>query len=106
MDTIAPNVASKSRKAAAMAKQPPKIDEALLPADEAEAVSQAVTRMLQAASLLATAADMAEDGSVVEHYINAAIRLRDLSNSLLPDKPSWPSDGAAIYDFSTKERLN
>ena len=75
-----------------MGKQPPVPNELLLPDSTEDAVKQAVTRMLQAASLLATAADMAEDGEIVEHYINSAIRLRDLANSLLPDRPEWPAN--------------
>ena len=75
-----------------MGKRPLIPSELLLPANEDEAVQQSVTRMLQAASLLAAAADMAEDGDIVEHYINSAIRLRDLANSLLPDKPEWPAN--------------
>lgn len=75
-----------------MGKQPQLPTELLHPCSEEEAIQQAVNRMLQAASLLTAAADLADDGGIVEHYINAAIRLRDLANSLLPDKPDWPEN--------------
>lgn len=75
-----------------MGKQPRIPNELFLPANEEEAVQQAVARILQAASYLATAADMAGEGEVIEHYINSAIRLRDLANSLLPDRPEWPDN--------------
>lgn len=63
-----------------------------LPENEEDAVKMAVDDMLRAANTLCTAADLAGEGEVVEHYINAAIRLRDLANSILPDKPDWPAN--------------
>jgi hypothetical protein len=104
MDIIAPNAANKSRWAAAMAK-PDDPKNACLHTEE-EAVEVAVKRILQAASELCAAADLAGDGEVVSHYINAAIHLRDLANSLSPDKPDWPKDGAEIYDIKTKQKVN
>jgi hypothetical protein len=74
--------------------------------DEAEAVEVATKRILQAASDLCIAADLSEDGDIVSHYINAAIHLRDLANSLNPGGAEWPTDGAEIYDFKTKQRVN
>jgi hypothetical protein len=104
MDITAPNAANKSRWAAAMAK--PDDPKSGRLCTEEEAVEAAVKQMLKAASSLCAAADLSEDGDVVSHYINAAIRLRDLANSLYPDKPDWPKDGAAIFDFRTKQRVN
>lgn len=108
MDTIQRPAATKLSRGAAMGRKNDKkgIDEVLLPVSEDEAVQQAVTRTLQAASLLLTAADLAEEGVEISYLINTAIRLRDLANSLSPDKPDWPTDGAAIYDIRTKEKLN
>ena len=103
MGIIEPNAANRSRLGAAMGN---KDDLQGGPTNEDQAVKQAVTRMLQAATLLTAAADLADDGCIIEHYINSAIRLRDLANSLLPDKPEWPKDGAEIYDIKTKARLN
>jgi hypothetical protein len=84
-----------------------KTGDPLLPAcEEKEAVEIAVKRILQAASDLCLAADLADEGDVVSHYINAAIHLRDLANSLYPDKPDWPKGGADIIDFRTKQKVN
>jgi hypothetical protein len=76
------------------------------PDSDEKAVSQAVARILQAASLLCTAADLSCDGDVVSHYINTAIRLRDLANFLSPGKPDWPTGPCEIYDFRTKQKVN
>lgn len=107
MDIIAPNAASKLRWAAAMAKQDdPKSARVC---SEDEGVEVAVKHMLKAATALCAAADLAADGEVVSHYINAAIRLRDLANSLYPGKTEWPTTeggSAVIFDFSTKQRVN
>lgn len=86
MDTTGPNAASKSRRGAAMGNA------VWLPENEDEAVEQAVKSMLSAANLLCTAADLAPDGTIVEHYLNTAIRLRDIANSLAPDRPDWPAN--------------
>lgn len=86
------NAASRSQAGAAMGNKkdlPPKI---CPPETEDEAVDAAVKDMLKAAHLLCTAADMAQDGDIVGHYINSAIRLRDLANSISPDKPEWPAN--------------
>lgn len=68
------------------------LPEVFLPENEDEAVQLAVRDMLRAANTLCTAADLSDDGDVVSHYINSAIRLRDLANSLSPDKPDWPAN--------------
>lgn len=81
-------------------------DEVSLPATIEEAVDGAVKRILRAASDLCLAADLAQDGEIVSHYINSAIRLRDLANSLSPGGTDWPKEGAAIIDLKTRERLN
>ena len=65
-------------------------NETFLPANEEEALEVAVRDILKAASTICTAADMASEADAAEHYINAAIRLRDLANSLSPDRPDWP----------------
>lgn len=67
-------------------------DSVWLPENEEEAVTMAVKDILHAANTLCLAADLAADGQVVDHYINSAIRLRDLANSLSPDKPEWPAN--------------
>jgi hypothetical protein len=103
MDIIVPNAASKLRWAVAMAK--PDDPSAYLSNTE-EALDSAVKRMLQAAADLCLAADLSDDGDMVSHYINGAIHLRDLANSLGPAGHEWPKDGAAIYDFKTKQRVN
>ena len=61
-----------------------------LPATEDEAVEMAAQEILSAATKLCTAADLAAEGDCVDHYINTAIRLRDIANSLSPAKPEWP----------------
>lgn len=71
-----------------MGKLPPNA----IPVNDDEAVEMAVKDILKAANLLCTAADLASDGDYVDHYINSAIRLRDLANSLSPDKPDWPAN--------------
>ena len=76
------------------------------PGDEDEAVTLAVRAILKAANYLCTAADLAPDGTDVRSYVNASIHLRDLVHSLVPERPEWPTDGAAIYDLKTKQRVN
>lgn len=69
-----------------------RLNEVFLPETEQDAMKMAVQHMLHAASLLMTAADLAPDGAQVDFYINGATRLRDLANSLMPDKPDWPAN--------------
>lgn len=76
------------------------------PETEDEARDAAVKMILRAASYLCLAADFVEEEEPVDHYVNGAIHLRDLANSLSPEKPAWPSEGAAIYDLKTKQRVN
>ena len=90
-DTTEPNAASKSQRAAAMGKRAG-TEHILVPETEDEAVEFSVKAMLNAAHLLCRAADLCLDGDVVSHYINSAIRLRDLANSLAPDRPEWPAN--------------
>ncbi|HEY6020483.1 MAG TPA: hypothetical protein VIY48_11440 [Candidatus Paceibacterota bacterium] len=65
-------------------------DSVFLPETEEQAVEYAVKDILRAANTLCTAADMAPDGAVIEHYVNAAVHLRDLAHNLIPDRPAWP----------------
>lgn len=76
------------------------------PTKAVEAVDRAVKRILAAAKDLTKAADLAAEGEQVSHLINAAIRLRDLASFLSPNEPSWPTDGAKIYDIKTKKQVN
>lgn len=77
-----------------------------IPQTTTESVSAAVRLILRAASHLARAADLAEEGTETDSFINSAIRLRDLATYLSPVKPDWPTKGAAIYDIRTKQKLN
>lgn len=67
-------------------------DEISSPQDAEVAVARAVKQALQAAKNLCLAADLSADGDPVDLYINTAIRLRDLAQSLSPDKPEWPAN--------------
>lgn len=67
-------------------------NEILLPGNADEALEMAVRDLLRAANMLCTAADLAGEDEIVEHYINTAIRLRDIANSLSPDRPDWPAN--------------
>ncbi len=89
MDTMKHRAATRLSLAAAMA---PTSDDLFGPETAEDAVELAVKLCLKAASHLALAADLAQEGEVVEAYINATIRLRDLANSLLPDRPEWPAN--------------
>lgn len=80
--------ATKSCRAAVMGYT--SSDDLFGPGNEEEAVEQAVKLVLRAASHLVLAADLAEEAEVVSQYINSAIHLRDLANSLSPDRPDWP----------------
>lgn len=85
-----------------MAKQ----DDISTPQTAQEAVARAAKHVLEAAKDLCLAADLADEGDQVDYLINGAIRLRDIANSMAPDRPDWPTDGAAIYDIRTKQRVN
>jgi len=78
----------------------------LEPLTEDEAVTAAVRLILKAANHLCVAADLAEEGTPVHQYVNAAIHMRDLVNSLSPERPSWPTDGCEIFDIATKQKVN
>jgi hypothetical protein len=88
MGITEPSAASKSRRAAAMENK----GEVWLPENEQDAVTMAVRDILRAAKTLCAAADLAGEGIAIDHYINSAIRLRDLADSLSPDKPEWPAN--------------
>lgn len=65
-----------------------------LPENDEEALELAVEKILEAANMLCSAADMADqtEWETVEHYVNTAIRLRDIANALSPDRPEWPAN--------------
>jgi hypothetical protein len=89
METTRHRAAIRSSLAAVMA---PTSDDLFPPVSSEEAVERAVKLVLTAASHLALAADLADEGDEISDYINTAIRLRDLANSLLPDRPDWPAN--------------
>lgn len=62
------------------------------PVTEGEALEMAVKDILRAAKTLCMAADFAGEGEIVEHYVNASIKLRDMANALSPDRPEWPAN--------------
>lgn len=76
------------------------------PLNEAECAEKAVQLILKAATYLCWAEEYAQEGEEVGGYVNAVIHLRDLANSLVPDEPAWPTDGAQIYDLKTRQRVN
>lgn len=79
-------------------------DSVLLPANDEEAVNMAVRDLLKAANTLCTAADMTEDSDIASHYINTAIRIRDMANWLLPDRPDWPENVIPFVPKSVQGR--
>lgn len=76
------------------------------PENTEEAVDIAVQQMLRAATNLCLAADLAKEASSVDHYVNAALHLRDIASAINPEDFEFAEGGAEIYDFKTKTRLN
>lgn len=76
------------------------------PENTDEAIEIAVAQMLKAATNLCLAADMSEEATKVDHYVNAALHLRDIASAMTPEEFSFEEGGAEVYDFRTKARLN
>lgn len=80
--------------------------EVYTPLTEDEAVTAAVRLILKASNHLCLAAELAPEGTAVGQYVNASIHLRDLVNSLAPERPEWPTEGAEIFDLQTRKKVN
>ena len=81
------------------------VNDALFPKTREEAIARSVQWVLKAANELCMTAAASEDEDAGE-LVGLAERLRDIATAISPPRPAWPRNGAAIYDLSTRKRIN
>jgi len=82
-------------------------DDLYLPKNTDEAINIAISQVLKASANLCLAADLAAEATAVDHFVNTAIHLRDIANALSgEDEIEISSEGAEVFDFSTRRRIN
>ena len=85
------------------------VNDVLFPKTQEESIERSVKWVLKAANeLCITAAAREGEGEDEDagELVGLAERLRDIATAISPPRPAWPRNGAAIYDLTTRKRIN